>query len=264
MKFIHHLFLLPLLLGSFSLAATTKNGVTLEAIAGLSGDSTFAIWDTLNSSTLTGSGGFPGNTLWSPQNSQAGSTENDTQLVKISNGSGGGAFGSSSSMYYGGFSGDPNVNGGTVALSSSNPLAGLQTVLFQIQIGEAVTHDFYNEVLPTLSFTVAGDSTTYSLTASATSLYDQFYNGTVAMPTGDEPLYINSYAMWFDLSAISGDVDSYSVSWNAVQHAQVYGVSIQQDNVPLSDSSLLPSAVPEPSTALLGALGSLALLRRRR
>lgn len=201
--------------------------------------------------------------MWDPQNAQTGSTENNTKLVKISNGPGGGPYAAGSSMYYGGFNANPNINGGTLALSSSTPLDSLQTVLFQIQIGEAMTYDFYDGALPTLSYTLAGDANSYTLAASASSNYHKLNNGTVQMPTGMEPIYVNSYAMWFDFSAVVGDVESFNVSWTGVQHAQLYGVSIQQDDVALT-SSVLPISVPEPSAALLGSIGFFFLLRRRK
>jgi hypothetical protein len=270
MKHKYLYLLLPLMAVSSARAATTMGGITLGPIAGLSANSTFAIWDTMNGyhpmanpNGLVGTGGFPGTTMWSPQNPQPGSNETNTKLVKVTNGVGGGPYAASGSVYYGGFSGNPNLDGGTLALSSASPMDALQTVLFQIQIGEAATYDFYNDVLPTMSYTLAGDVNLYTLAASGTSNYSKLDNGTVTMPTGEEPLYINSYAMWFDFSAVVGDVESFNVSWTGVQHAQLYGVSIQQDDVALS-SSVLPLAVPEPSAALLGSVGLLFLFRRRK
>lgn len=267
-KFLY--LLLPLVAVSSAQAATTMGGVTLGAISGLSGNSTFAIWNTMtgyhptfNPDGLVSTGTFPGTSMWDPQNAQTGSTETNTKLVKISNGVGGGPYAASGSMYYGGLSGTPNLDGGTLALSSSTPMDSLQTVLFQIQIGEAATYDFYNDVLPSLKYTLTGDANIYTLAASASSNYHKLNNGTITMPSGEEPLYINSYAMWFDFSAVSGDVESFSVSWTGVQHAQLYGVSIQQDNVAVT-SSILPVAVPEPSAVLLGSIGFLFLFRRRK
>ncbi|RYD34150.1 MAG: hypothetical protein EOP85_20100 [Verrucomicrobiaceae bacterium] len=267
MKHKYLYFLLPLMAVSSATAATTVGGVTLAPLSGTSGSSTFSIWDTMHGMAggLVGTGSFPGTTMWAPQAAQAGSTETTTQLVKISNGpgNGGGPYGASGSMYYGGFSSAVNFSGGTLALRNSAPLADLQTVLFQIQIGEASTYDFYNHTLPTLTYTLSGDATLYTLAASGSSKYHQHFNGTVTMPTGEEPIYINSYALWFDFSAVTGDVASFDVSWTGVQHAQLYGVSLQQDNVAAS-SAILPAAVPEPSGLLLGGVGMLLLLRRRK
>lgn len=271
MKHKYLYLLLPLLAVSFARAATTMGGVTLGPLAGASGNSTFAIWNTMNGyhatvnpNGLVGTGSFPGGNLWAPQVGQPGSTQTNTTLVKIDNGVGGGPYAASGSIYYGGFSGTPNLDGGTLALSTTTPLAGLKSVIFQIQIGEAATYDFYNDELPTITYTLEGDTTLYSLAASASSNYHKLDNGTIEMPTGLEPLYINSYAMWFDFSAVSGTVDDFSVSWTGVQHAQLYGVSLQQDNVTASSAILPPAAVPEPSALLLGGIGALCLVRRRR
>ncbi|RYD38062.1 MAG: PEP-CTERM sorting domain-containing protein [Verrucomicrobiaceae bacterium] len=246
-------------------------GVTLGPLAGTSGNSTFAIWNTMNAyhatanpNGLVGTGSFPGSTLWAPQAAQQGSTQTNTTLVKIDNGVGGGPYAASGSVYYGGFSGTPNLDGGTLSLNTSAPLAGLKTAIFQIQIGEAATYDFFNHELPTLTYKLADDTTLYTLAASASSNYHKLDNGTIAMPTGDEPLYINSYALWFDFTPVSGTIENFSVSWTGVQHAQLYGVSLQQDSASASSSILPPAAVPEPSALLLGSIGALFLLRRRK
>lgn len=271
MKHKYLYLLLPLIAVSCVQAATTMGGVTLGPLAGTSANSTFAIWNTMNGyhatanpNGLVGTGSFPGSTLWAPQVAQPGSTQSNTTLVKIDNGVGGGPYAASGSVYYGGFSGTPNLDGGTLALSTSTPLAGLKTAIFQIQIGEAATYDFYNHELPTLTYKLADDITLHTLAASASSNYHKLDNGTITMPTGEEPLYINSYAMWFDFSAVTGTVENFSVSWTGVQHAQLYGVSLQQDNVSASSSILPPVAVPEPSALLLGSIGALFLLRRRK
>lgn len=245
-------------------ADTLIGGVTLEAIPGLGDDSTFATWNNLriyNAATggVTGTGGFPGMTMWSPIAPQGGD-DADSRLSKIANGPGGGAYAASSSFYFGGFSGDFNYNGGTLGVGSTAPLSNLDTVIFQIQIGEAWAYDFYNDVLPTLTYTtsagtVSGVASTYS------SLYHQHHNGTVTMPTGEEDVYINSYALQWSLNDVAEEITSFQIAFSAVQHAQLYGVSLQQGNDGTT-VNLLP--VPEPSTALLGVLGLLASFRRRR
>ncbi|MFZ5527276.1 MAG: PEP-CTERM sorting domain-containing protein [Pseudomonadota bacterium] len=217
---------------------------------------------------LTGTGSFPGTTMWAPKASQvdsvigdAGGTAGGATLTKVSNSpAGGGAYAASSSLYFGGFSGDVNVNGGSLAVVDSSPLAGLQHISFQVGIGEASTYDFYNHVLPTLTYTTSL-GTVSSVVATSSSILEAFNNGTVTMPTGEEPIYINQYLLQWDLSNVNEQITSFSIGFTGVQHAQVYGLTLTQAAV---------AAVPEPSTyamllsgmAMMGVVG--AVRRRQR
>lgn len=214
---------------------------------------------------LTGTGGFPGTAAWGGKASQvdsvtgdAGGTVGGATLSKVSSGNGGGPYAAGGSLYFGGFSADVNNNGGTLSVTDSSPLAGLQTIAFQVGIGEAWTHDFYNQALPTLSYTTASGSVT-SVAASNSRVAEAFFNGKVAMPTGDENVYINQYLLQWDLSGVTQPITSFSISFTGVQHAQLYGLTLTQAAV---------AAVPEPSTyamLLAGALmvGGVSAARRR-
>ena len=214
--------------------------------------------DDWSNSSLTaaanpGYGSFPGSGAW-PQ-PIASDSGGDASLNKIANGAGGGPYPGSGSIYFGGFSGDPNVDGGTLSVTDNSPVANLQTVVFQIEIGEAWTYDFYNGVLPTLSY----NGGTQNLVADFTSL-SQVYNGTVEMPTGDEPVYINTWALQWDLSAIEAEITSFSLTFTGVQHAQLYSMQLDQ-------SDTFTQAVPEPTAGVLIGLGAFVMtyrLRRRR
>lgn len=245
-------------------AATTVNGVTLAPISGLGSGSSYASWTDMSSQSISGTGTFfTATNPWAgPVASQSNVNDSSTALIKKANGSSGAPYAASASMYYSGMSDVVNNNGGTLALTTSNPLAGLQTVIFQIQIGEAWGYDLYNDALPALSYSVGGNS--FSLSASGSSVYDKFNNGTVPMPTGDEDVYINTYAVWFDLSGVAGAIESFEVSWTGVQHAQIYGLAIQQGSEAVTASILPPAAIPEPSALLLGSVGLLFLFRRRK
>lgn len=214
---------------------------------------------------LTGTGGFPGSAAWSGKASQidsvigdAGGTQGGATLSKVSNGTGGGPYAAGSSLYFGGFSGDINNNGGTLVVTDSSPLAGLQTVAFQAGFGEAWTYDFYNHALPTLSYTTAS-GTVSNIAATSAQIAEAFFNGTVAMPTGDESVYINQHLLQWDLSNVGEQITSFSISFTGVQHAQLYGLTLTQAAAP----------VPEPSTyamlmAGLLAVGTVASRRRQR
>ncbi|MFT3802091.1 MAG: PEP-CTERM sorting domain-containing protein [Burkholderiaceae bacterium] len=241
----------------------------------LSGDVSNNAWVNLSAfpqngvSGLTGTGGFPGSTMWAPQASQVNSSSGSVSaselggatLNKLSNGAGGsGAYAAGSSIYYGGFSAEINNNGGTLAVVDSTPLSGLSTVVLQVGIGEAWGYDFYNHALPTLSLTTASGTTTVASNLRYNDVLEKFDNGTVDMPTGPEQVYINQYALQWDLSGYS-DIQSFSVSFNGVQHAQLYGLTLTQ-----SDTFTQVVAVPEPSVYLMMAagLGGVAFVARRR
>lgn len=227
----------PMTLSPFSLAGNTEsNG-----------------WLTINSAVFPSTGTFPGTMMWSPLGSTTGG---DAVLQKISNGAAGGPYAASGSMYFGGFSSDINFNGGTLAATDATPIANLSNIVFQIQIGEAWTHDFYNGILPTLSYTTSS-GTVSNLAATNWSLLEQYDNGTVSMPTGEETVYINTYALQWDLSAVAEDITGFSISFTGVQHGQLYAMQLDQ-------SDTYVQAVPEPATGLLLGAGVVALLMRRR
>lgn len=216
----------------------------------------------------TGFPGFPGSGAWPhPIASQVdasvgsvGDTLGGAGLYKVANGPGGGPYPASGSIYYGGFSGDANLNGGTLAVQDTTPLAGLGTIVFQVGIGEAWTYDFLNHELPTLTLTHSS-GTTSGIGASFSQVLSKFFNGTVTMPSGEEDVYINQYALQWDVSGYS-DISSFEVVFTGVQHAQLYGLTLTQSDV---FTQAVP--VPEPTTyammmAGLGVIG--AVVRRRR
>ena len=210
-------------------------------------------WLTINSSVFPGTGTFPGTTMWSPLGSTTGG---DAVLRKISNGAAGGPYAASGSIYFGGFSSDINFNGGTLAAADSTPVANLANIVFQIQIGEAWTYDFYNGVLPTLSYTTTSGTAT-NISATDWTLLEQYDNGTVSMPTGEETVYINTYALQWDLSSVTEDITGFSISFTGVQHGQLYAMQLDQ-------SDTYVQAVPEPGTVLLFGAGAMVLVLRRR
>lgn len=242
---------------AFALAAQAAQAAPIDLTdPGLPGNTAYSEWASLTTPSYPNYPGFPGSGAWpTPMAAQAGSA--GAVLSKVSNGTGGGPYPASGSIYFGGFSGDVNNNGGTLAVSDSAAIAGLQQVSFQIQIGEAWTYDFWNGVLPTLSY----NGGSQALAATTSGLLEQFYNGTVPMPTGDEAVYINTYLLNWDLSAIAEPITSFSISFTGVQHAQLYKLRVDESD------TVATAAVPEPSSlALLACGGSLAalLLRRRR
>ena len=152
-----------------------------------------------------------------------------------------------------------NYRGGGLTATDSTPVANLETVVYQVAIGEAWTYDYYNRQAPTLTLNLA-DGSTATLAANFNETLAKIDNGTVTMPTGEENVYINLYAYQWDLRSYDG-VTSFSVSFDAVQHAQVYDLRLTQ-----GDTYTQVVAVPEASTAamLLAGLGLIGGIARRR
>lgn len=213
--------------------------------------------------TIAGNTGYPGffgsTGAWpSPiaaQISEGGSTAN---LQKVANGVAGGPFPSGDSLYYGSFGTEPNTDGGTVGVFESNPVAGLQSLVFQIEIGEAWTYDLFTQPLLTLNF---ASSPSITLEATSYELLAQIYNGTVEMPSGMEDIYINLHGYQWDLTGYD-DITSFDISFAAVEHAQLYALRLHQSD----EYSQVIGAVPEPSALTLGLCGIafFVLTRRRR
>ncbi|WP_146431065.1 PEP-CTERM sorting domain-containing protein [Blastopirellula retiformator] len=224
---------------------------------GLSGSTQYDEWTNtgLIGASNPGFPGFPGSGAWpSPIGSDAVGS-GDATLNKTANGSGGGPFPSGSSMYFGGFSSAINNDGGTLQVADATPVANLQTVSFQVQIGEAWTYDFFDDILPTLSY----NGGSQDLAATTSLLLEQYDNGTVTMPSGEETVYINTYLLTWDLSSIIGTISDFAIDFTGVQHATLFTLRLDQSDQPV--------ATPEPgSLALLlgGIPAAIWCLRRRR
>ena len=198
--------------------------------------------------------GFPGSGAWPSAIGSDAPGSGDATLLKTANGTGGGPYPAGGSLYYGGFSGDINNDGGTLTVTDSSPVAGLANVIFQLDIGEAWTYDFWNNALPVLNYNGGGQN----LAPSNAVLLNKYDNGPVTMPTGEETVYINTHLLQWDLSSIGdGPVTSFSVSFTGVQHGQVYALQLNQGSEYI--------AVPEPATiGLVGlCVAGLAGVRRR-
>lgn len=241
---------LPLLAAAVAgLIGTTSRAEVVDP--GLTGVTQYDGWDDLTAGNFPGYGSFPGSSPWpSPMGSnQPGS--GDAGFNKLS----GNGYAAGSSIYVGGFSSTPNTLGGTFAVADSTPVAGLETVVFQLEIGEAFGFDLFDDASPTLSY----NGGSQALTATPV-LVDQIQNGTFTNPvTGQpEPVFINTWLFEWDLSGVVDPIDSFQVSFSAVQHSQIYALRLDQ-----SDTLRL---VPEPASLGLMGLGaaSVALIYRRR
>lgn len=218
----------------------------------LGGNTAFDQWTNagLTSAANPGYGAFPGSAPWpGPIGSSDGG---DAVLERLAGGSsGGGPFPSGGSLYFGSFVQVPNTDGGRVAIHDATPLADLENLVLQIQIGEASGWDFFEDVLPALR--IDGGS---AIAPTLALLLEQFDSGTFEGPNGPEPVYINTYLLQWDLTGVAGSIGDISIAFNAVQHAQVYQLRLDQSDV--------YAPVPEPGTLLLTVVGLSVLAGVRR
>lgn len=266
-------FYLLLALAIASLASRANAQITWSSTIidpQLQGNTQFDGWSQLNSTNFPGYGGFPGlfpATWTTPAGSNTNSDgsltltlpagvipSGDAGLVKLANGVNGGPFFASESIYYGSFSGDVNVDGGTLAARDTTPVANLKNVVFQIRIGEAAGYDFYNHTLPTLHL----NGSEQGLAPTGAVLLNQWPNGTFETPDGPKDIFINTWGMAWDLTTFQEPITQFEVRWIGVQHGQVYGLRLDQSDV------WHHSAIPEPASLGAVCVGVWALLKRRR
>ncbi|MFC0016185.1 hypothetical protein [Roseibacillus persicicus] len=162
----------------------------------------------------------------------------------------GNAYPSSDSLYGGGTSGDSNSYGATFDLSFS-PLANVSSIVLQVQIGAAFGYDFVDGALPVLSVngtpvSLLGDEVTHQA-------QNGFYLGL--------PVYVDTYGLQWDLSRFSDPVIDLEISFDVVQHSQLYGLRLDQSDSVIP-SSILP--IPEPSGLFLCAFAFSGFVTSRR
>jgi len=222
------------------------------------GSSSYDGWNSLNSATFSGYGGFPGNSPWpAPIGSNVvGSADADLKRVAGSP-TGGGPFLSSSSIYFGNFAQVANALGGTLRVSDNTPLASLQTLIFQIQIGEVMGYDFYD---PTGSPALKINGSTTAVNPLFSGVLDRFQSGVFTSPaTGlDEPVYVNTWGYQWDVSTF-GPISSFTIDFSGVTHAQIYELQLDQ-----SSQLFAAALIPEPSVGSLLLAAALAGCLRRK
>jgi hypothetical protein len=223
------------------LAIALSNAQIIDVNFGSGGTNRSSGWSGVNSQNYTGYGSFPGNSPWpSPIRANQGIT-NPTLNRTAGSPTGGGPFLATDSIYFGSFSQVPNALGGTLRLSDTNPLSNLRTVVFQIQIGEALGYDFFEPSgFPKLSLN--GETSTF---ASFTNLVNRYQNGVFPSPeTGqDEPVYIDTLAFQWNLG--STPATSYNIDFSGVTHSQVYALR-------LDTTSLVYNTPVVPEQSVLG------------
>lgn len=242
---------LPAVLATVAASLLIASKITAAPISvPLTGNTSTDGWANITSASNPSYPGFPGSAPWpSPIGSNTVGS-GDADLNKIS----GSAYPGDTSLYSGGFSETPNLSGAVLAVSDATVPLDLKTVVFQIEIGAAFGYDFYNGVLPTLSY----NGGSQNITATYTAILSQVQTGTFPNPiTGlDEPIYVTLYGLQWDLSGIQTAINSIQVSWTTVQHSQVYALQLDQ-------SDTFTQVIPEPSTYLLLGLSIFAFILLR-
>lgn len=143
---------------------------------------------------------------------------------------------------------------GTYAVSNTAALAGLETVVIQLDLGEG--NSFFTAA-PTLSYNGGAQNLAATFVESGPGP-TAFTN-----PQTGNPDTTTLFGYQWDLSTITGITD-YEVAWTTDQHVTTFNLRLDSSDT-FSGNAI--TAVPEPAAA--AALGSLvalafALLRRRR
>ncbi len=217
----------------------------------LPGNTEFSGWDTLTAANYPG---YPPSTPFGPP-------PNNNPYVAWPEPIAPNVSGSSSSVELDKVGGPGNPGSGglysfadvtTYSLTSSTPLASLETLLFQIDIGRG-EDGIYFDALPTLNLNGDTQNFTADFTAWATGAFE-FNNP----QDPEDPLRSRIWAYQWDLSGFEDPITSYELNWTVYKHSTTYTMQ-------LNSGDTMAQVVPEPSSALLlvAALAGLAARRLR-
>lgn len=231
------------LLLPFLLLAAAAHAAQEFADFSLAGTSVSEGWYNLNSTAYSGYGTHPTSTAAWPAAIASNFGSGDAAWDKIS-GTSGYLGGASTNAIY-----TPSTPLGAFTITDSTPLAGLETIVFQLDF-EMASGTF---VAPVLSYNGGDQNLVADFTAT---LFTEVKSGGM----GDSTRYVYAY-QWDLVSA--GTITDFTVSWTVpAAHTLTYGAQLQQSN------TFSGSAIPEPSSFAafvgLATLGLAALRRRRR
>jgi hypothetical protein len=220
----------------FAATATTHAAISVS----LSGNTESSGWDNLkNSNSYWSANGYPtaypGSAAWrAPVAANTAGSQGSAVLMKTS----GNGYFSGSSLYDAG-------GAGTFSISDASPIAGLSTVVFQIDAGTSIG------VLPVLHYNGGSQALAANYFAQADGGYLTFnFTTGQSFPTQNR-------AWQWDLTGLG--VTSYEIVWGSTANNH-----LTQYEFNLATGDTFSQVIPEPSSAVLISLASLALYRRRR
>lgn len=138
---------------------------------------------------------------------------------------------------------------GSFLLSNSSPLSDLETLVFQLDMGEGI--GFFTSD-PVLNYNGGSQGLVAGLTK-------EVIGGYVVSNPGDPPFFSTNYAFQWDLTSIVDPITSYTIEWSTNQHVTLYEIN-------LDSGDTFSQVIPEPSTyaAMVGILALAVVCMRRR
>lgn len=139
----------------------------------------------------------------------------------------------------------------TFEVVNNDPLAGLETVVFQIDMGNGSNGNLL-DAAPVLNLNGGSQALAADFSLIGTGNF-AFTNPTDPSDSGSTTLL----AYQWDLSTWSGSISSYQIVWTIHDHSTIYAMQ-------LNSGDQFAQVVPEPGAALLLMLGLPLLFRRQR
>ncbi len=217
----------------------SQHGFALIAID-LPGNTNYSGWTGLTSANNPGYPGFGSGELWpSPILPNVSGSATTVGLDKIS--------------------GPGNPGGGslysfaaptTFTLASTSPLASLQTLVLQLDMGNGADGIFFGAA-PVLGLNGGTQSFAADYTATATGDFP-FSN-----PTTGDPGFSTILAFQWDLSTFVDPITSYDITWTVHDHSQTYAIQLNTGDTAVQ-------AIPEPTSAILLGIAGLMLASKRK
>lgn len=200
----------------------------------LPGNSESAAWTSLNNVKYPAASGWNSfGTNTQPFQAALSPDSGSTLSGAFNKLSGGGYFASTSIYNFGVI--------GTFHMADSAPLAGLETVIFQADLGSALG------TVPVLNYNGGNQALAPDFQATSPGNFISGFGGPPAPTT--------NYAWQWDLSALGAT--SYEINFGTIAHGTIFRLD-------LAAGDTFAQVIPEPSSLMFAALGAFAFTRRRR